>query len=93
MYIPDNATVFVATTSDAQIVGMVCCHEPKRRRDAVEPSCTLPTCIRGQGIGTALLKSAIAYAGDKTEIALVMNSANRPLRRFYKKFRLYTRPP
>ena len=83
--IPDNATVFVATTSDAQIVGMVCCHQPS---DGTMPLSHLYVADlhRGQGIGTALLKSAIAYAGDKTEIVLVMNSANRPLRRFYRKF-------
>ena len=41
---------------------------------------------QGTGHRHCTSKSAIAYAGDKTEIVLVMNSANRPLRRFYKKF-------
>ena len=83
--IPDNASVFVATTSDGLIVGMVCCHQAT---DGVMPLSHLfvTPLHRSQGIATALIKCALFYAGDATDVVLSMQSSNRTLRRFYKKF-------
>jgi GNAT superfamily N-acetyltransferase len=61
--IPDTAKVFVATIDD-RIAGMIVCHEPK---DGVMPISNLFVLeqYRQRGIGSALLESAIAYAGPK----------------------------
>lgn len=80
--IPDNATIFVACRKD-QIVGMVVCHQPT---DGQMPISHLYVTETNTGIGSALLKSAIAFAGDNTEIYLVVDRTNKRLKRFYHRF-------
>ena len=83
--IPDNGCVFVATTSDDRVVGMICCHQAT---DGVMPisHLYLEPLHWGQGTGTGLIKIALAFAGDDTNVVLSMRSSNHPLRRFYRKF-------
>jgi ribosomal protein S18 acetylase RimI-like enzyme len=83
--IPDNANVFVAESDKGELIGMVVCHQPS---DGMMPLSHLYVAEehRGHGIGTALLQSAIAFAGDKTEIFLMVNRSNTRLRRFYSCF-------
>jgi ribosomal protein S18 acetylase RimI-like enzyme len=81
--IPDNAKIFVAARDDGHIVGMICCHEIK---DGVAPISNLYVLERhrGQGIGTALLQAALAYA-EKAEVRLTVNRANKQARRIYRR--------
>jgi ribosomal protein S18 acetylase RimI-like enzyme len=85
--IPDNSRIYVATVAE-RIAGMVVCHQPS---DGIMPISNLFVLeqYRRQGIGTALLQSAISYA-DKNEIRLSVNRRNTAARRIYRKlgFRL-----
>jgi ribosomal protein S18 acetylase RimI-like enzyme len=85
--IPDTAHVFVATCDDGHM-GMISIHEIK---DGVAPISNLYVLesYRRQGLGTALLKSALAYAG-KAEVRLTVSRRNLAARRIYRRlgFRL-----
>ena len=76
-------------TIDNRIAGMVCVHEIK---DGIAPISNLFVLeqYRRRGIATALLQSALAYAGPKTEIRLTVSRANMAARRVYRRlgFRL-----
>jgi ribosomal protein S18 acetylase RimI-like enzyme len=86
--IPDTAHVFVAMCDDGHIVGMISVHEIK---DAVAPIWNLYVLeqYRRRGIGTALLRAALAYT-EKAEVRLTVNRRNTAARRIYRKlgFRL-----
>jgi GNAT superfamily N-acetyltransferase len=82
--LPDSAAIFVAIRDD-QVVGMIACHQSSDGQMPISHLYVTET-HRDAGIGTALMQAAIAFAGDTTEMHLVMDRADRRLRRFYRRF-------
>ena len=82
--VPDHGTIFVAIR-DAEIVGMVCCHQPTDGEMPISHLVVLEE-HRHRGLGTALMQAAITFAGDKMSIFLLVNRSDRRLRHFYRRF-------
>jgi GNAT superfamily N-acetyltransferase len=73
--IPDNSRVYIATC-DSRIVGVVACHQPSYGSMTLSHLYVLEQ-HRRHGVGTALMKAAIAYAGDN-QIELVVSRKIQP---------------
>lgn len=93
--LPDNAHFLVAENDEVsrdcgKLIGMVACHQPANGTMMLSHLFVDEQFRRRTGIGTALLKSAQAFAGPKTAIELAVSRSNKTARRFYRKngFRL-----
>jgi ribosomal protein S18 acetylase RimI-like enzyme len=82
MQIPDNAHILVAENAD-KLIGMAACHQPSNG-SMVLSHLFVDQKHRRQGIGTALLSAALAFAGPKTAIELQVARTNTAARRFYR---------
>jgi GNAT superfamily N-acetyltransferase len=72
MQIPDNAHILVAEIDEVscdcgKLIGMAACHQPSNG-SMVLSHLFVDQKHRRQGIGTALLNAALAFAGPKTAI-------------------------